>query len=262
MTPEQIQQLKALRANTGISLDKCRIALENTQYDLEAARAYIIQHLLPHADAKAHRSVGEGVVVVESQDDYTSLVVLKAETDFVALHPSFKAFAHLAATVACQNKIIDLAELIAWPSINTALRQLIMMLGESIQLTSLVTKQGEVIGSYVHANKIGCLVTLVNGDPQIAHELAIHIVAAHPTVIHIADFPQDILAEQLELVRAENLHKPEHILEKILEGKKKLLFEADVLVCQPFFRQSDMTIAEYLHKHHTAVREFVRIELN
>ena len=127
------------------------------------------------------------------------------------------------------------------------------------------------VGSYIHfSNKIGVLVELncetdfvANTDDfkQLAKDLAMHIASAAPDSVSYEDIPRDVIdrerAVYLEQVKTEG--KPEHIAEKIVEGKLQKFFKESALLSQPFVKDTDKTIAELITE--VSVRTGEKIEV-
>jgi elongation factor Ts len=90
------QEIKALRARTGLSVMDCKSALEQAEGDVEKALLVLRKKSSAAAAKKSDRTLGAGVVqaYVHASKDVGSLVLLSCETDFVANNPEFVALAH------------------------------------------------------------------------------------------------------------------------------------------------------------------------
>lgn len=111
-----------------------------------------------------------------------------------------------------------------------------------------------VIGHYIHhGGRIGVLVELncetdfvANTDDfrDLARDLAMHIAARNPLSVGEEDIPAEIVERErriyLEQVQEEG--KPEHIQEKIVEGRLRKFFEESTLMKQPFVKDPERTI--------------------
>jgi elongation factor Ts len=114
------------------------------------------------------------------------------------------------------------------------------------------------IGTYVHfGGKIGVMVELncetdfvakTDDFVQLAKDLAMHVAAANPLAVG----PEDIGAEVVERERAvfleqvKNEGKPEHIAEKIVEGKLRKFFEESSLLKQPFVKDPQKSVEQLI----------------
>jgi elongation factor Ts len=135
------------------------------------------------------------------------------------------------------------------------------------------------IGSYVHAGskvaalvEVNCETDFVAFTPEfqeLAHDLAMQVVAAKPSYLDKEDVPAAVLEEEKASYRAEmqGSGKPEHIIGRIVEGKLAKFYEDSCLFQQPFIKDSAITVAELVqHKNallgeNIVVRRFVRFEV-
>ena len=96
---------------------------------------------------------------------------------------------------------------------------------------------------------------------QLAKDLAMHIAASKPLVVREDQVDEDLLAREREFARKEALDqgKPEHIVDKIVEGKLKKVYEDYVLLNQPFVLDPDKTVAEALSEVQAIVGEKLEV---
>lgn len=139
-----------------------------------------------------------------------------------------------------------------------------------------VTREG-VVGVYEHSNKklvaavvVACETDFVarTADFQtLAHELAMHVAAAAPTYLTVAEIPADVLAKEEDIARSQAGGKPENILTNIIQGKLKKFAEEHCLLEQKFFKDDTKTVAgvvqEAIQKlgENIQVKEFVRLSV-
>ena len=82
------------------------------------------------------------------------------------------------------------------------------------------------------------------------------------------EVPRDALDKERDILKsqAEAAGKPANIVEKIVEGKLAKFYSANVLMEQPFIKNPDQTVDEYVKskvailKENIQVRRFVRYE--
>lgn len=147
-----------------------------------------------------------------------------------------------------------------------------------------VEKKGErearegVIETYVHGGRIGVIAEINcetdflaknDGFKAVAHDIAMHIAAAAPEYVSVEDVPAEArekaAAEFTEKAKAEG--KPEAMLEKIVDGMLKKHFAEKCLLDQPFIKNPDQTVADYLKEsiaklgENIVVRRFDRMAL-
>ena len=136
-----------------------------------------------------------------------------------------------------------------------------------------------LIGSYIHAGsrvaaliEVNCETDFVAGTDQfqeLAHDLAMQIVAAKPLYLTPEEVPTSVVEEEKANYRAEmkDSGKPERILDKIVEGKLKKYYEEICLMEQPFIKDTAITVRELVQQHNAllgeniVVRRFVRFEI-
>jgi elongation factor Ts len=140
------------------------------------------------------------------------------------------------------------------------------------------TKEG-VIEAYIHANnKIGVLVE-INCETdfvarneefkKFAHDIAMQVAAANPNYVSREDVPDSVIEKELEIYRSQAIEegKPNHIVGKIAEGRLEKFFQSVCLLEQPFIKDPEKTIKEYLGEiaskigENIAIKRFVRFEL-
>jgi elongation factor Ts len=104
---------------------------------------------------------------------------------------------------------------------------------------------------------------------NFAHEIALQIAASAPQWVLEVDIPEDVLDREKEIARNRALEegKPEHILDRIVDGRIKKFKEEAVLMQQPYIRDEDLTIEKFLYETIAAIgeniiiRRFVRWEV-
>ncbi len=140
------------------------------------------------------------------------------------------------------------------------------------------TKEG-IIGHYVHfGGKIGVLVELncetdfvanTQEFQDLAKDLAMQVASAQPLYVEMGDVPQEVLAKEKEIYRAQALGegKPEKVLERIVEGKLKKFYSQVCLMEQPFVKDDSITVRQRVEAtvgklgENIVVRRFVRFQV-
>ena len=115
-----------------------------------------------------------------------------------------------------------------------------------------------LIYSYIHQGgrlgvllDIGCetdFVAKTDGFKELAHNLAMQIAATNPIAINRNSVPEDIISREKEIYteQAKLSGKPDHILEKIVEGKINKYFEENCLLDQAFIKDSDKKVQDLI----------------
>lgn len=136
-----------------------------------------------------------------------------------------------------------------------------------------------VIGSYIHTGsrvaglvEVNCETDFVARTAEfqeMAHDLAMQVVAARPRWVKPEDVPAEVLEAEKDIYRKQVLAegKPENIVDRIIAGKVEKFYDQFCLLRQPHFRNPDVTVGDYV-KEQTAkmgenviVRRFVRYEV-
>jgi elongation factor Ts len=135
-----------------------------------------------------------------------------------------------------------------------------------------------VIGTYLHDNRIGVILE-VNSETDfvarnemfaaVVKDIAMHIAASAPLYVSSDDIPaadrEAMAAEFTEKVKAEG--KPENIAGQIVEGMLKKYFAEKCLLEQPFIKNPDQSVGDYLKENiaklgeNLVVRRFNRMAL-
>ncbi len=100
-----VEQIKTLRAKTGLGINDVKTALEEAGGNEEKAIAWLKEKGLSTVAKKADRSTSQGLIDVYAHAGRIgAMVEVNCETDFVARNEDFKAFVHdLALQVASMN---------------------------------------------------------------------------------------------------------------------------------------------------------------
>jgi len=121
------------------------------------------------------------------------------------------------------------------------------------------TKEG-LIGSYVHSNgkvatmvEVNCETDFVARTDEyqaLARDLAMHVAAHDPTPMGVTreDVDPGMAATEREvfLAQVKEMGKPEHVAEKIVEGKMDKWYAERTLLEQKFVKDPDLTVEDLL----------------
>jgi len=91
-----IEQIKKLRDETGLSISECRSALEKSGGDMDKAKDILKKLGKVMAEKKAQRSTEQGIVdsYIHPTKKLGVLLELGCETDFAAKSADFQSLAH------------------------------------------------------------------------------------------------------------------------------------------------------------------------
>lgn len=135
-----------------------------------------------------------------------------------------------------------------------------------------------LVDAYVHSGRIGVLVEVncetdfvarTDDFTELVHDIAMHVAASSPEFISLDDIPTEAKkAKKTEFVETATASgKPKDIAEKMVEGQLKKYFAEKTLLEQPFIKNPDITVGEYVKEHisklgeNIVVRQMKRIEL-
>lgn len=103
-----------------------------------------------------------------------------------------------------------------------------------------------IIGSYIHhGDKIGVLVEVDCETDFVARNekfrefvkmVTLQVASANPVYLSREDVPEELMEKEKEVFRAQITNKPDHIVEKIIQGKLNKYFEGCCLLDQPSVR--------------------------
>lgn len=112
-----VQQVKKLRAETGISIAECRQALAESRGDFAAALNFLRAAGAALAAKKSGRALAAGIlgVYIHTNGLVGAMVALVCETDFVAKNRDFKTLADDLAMHVTAFEPPTLEELLAQP---------------------------------------------------------------------------------------------------------------------------------------------------
>jgi elongation factor Ts len=258
-------QVKELRERTGAGMMECKKALVENAADIEAAADWLRKTGLAKADKKASRVAAEGRIAMAQSDKTAVIVEINSETDFVAKDAGFLAFSDAVAQAALKVDDIDALKVakLDGGSVEDLRSALIAKVGENVQVRRMARMQSDnTIGAYVHGGRIGVLVEVKGGNPELARGLAMHIAAMNPPYISPAHVPADFVAREKEIALAQvkESGKPAEILEKMIAGKVAKTVSEITLTGQPYVMDTNQTVEAALKAAGGAqVISFVRL---
>lgn len=136
--------------------------------------------------------------------------------------------------------------------------------------SSRIASEG-LVGSYIHANgKIGVLlevncetdfVALNDGFQGLVRDLAMHIAASAPDYVSRDEIPSDVADKErtVQLARTIEEGKPEHIAEKIVEGRMNKWFQDICLLEQKYVKDDEKTVEQIIQDSIATIGENIKI---
>jgi elongation factor Ts len=260
-------QVKQLRERSGAGMMECKKALTENQGDIDAAIEWLRKQGLAKADKKAGRVAAEGRIALAGAGANAVMVEVNSETDFVAKDANFLAFCDMVAQQALAGGVADVESLKAVKaanggSVEEARQALVAKVGENVQLRRLVAVKGKgTLGTYVHGGRIGVLVELEGGSPELAKGVAMHVAAMNPPYVSPDQVPAEVVAKEKEIALAQvkDSGKPVEILEKMISGKLRKTLAEMCLTGQPYVLDTSATVEDALRKAGARVIAFHRL---
>ena len=133
-------------------------------------------------------------------------------------------------------------------------------------------KAGEgAIGSYVHFDGKKAAVVVLNCETdfvartpefvELAKDLAMHVVAARPVAVSVADLPADTVEREKRIYEQQVAEekKPDAVKVKMVEGRLRKFYEENVLLEQRFAKDDKVTVGELVKRLAGKTGENVRV---
>lgn len=252
--------VKELRERTGEGMMDCKKALTKAGGDIEKAIDDMRASGAIKAAKKAGNIAAEGAIAIKDDGKSAVLLEVNSQTDFLALQDDFKAFVAASVDQAFADKLTTVEPLIEAREADRLI--LVGKTGENVNIRRLARVEGDVLGSYLHGNKIGVVVALKGGTVELAKDIAMHVAASNPEFL----LPTQVSAEAIE--REKNVFmslnedkmkgKPAEIVEKMIAGRiTKFLAEAS-LVEQAFVKNPEVTVGALAKQGGAEIVSFTR----
>ena len=281
------KDVQMLREKTGVGMMDCKKALAASDGDMDKAIDFLREKGLAAAAKKSSRIAAEGMVYAYVDDAKKVGVVIEvnSETDFVAKNVDFQNFVKALAEIVADKNPADVAALSELPfgdgqTVADALRDKILVIGENLSIRRFVRYEGDVV-AYVHGGgRIGVLVRFeadeaASGSAALVEcgkDVAMQIAALNALYLDKSTVPAADLEKEKEILMVQiqndpkNANKPEAIVAKMVEGRIGKFYENNCLMQQPFVKNGDITVEQYVAEQAKAaggsmkVVEYVRFE--
>lgn len=263
--------VKALRERTGAGMMECKKALVETRGDLEAAVEHLRKSGQAKADRKSGRVTAQGRIAIAVEATQGAMVEVNCETDFVAKEERFKTFVQALADCALRTRERDVEALLEQDldgegtSGEERRRELVARLGENISVrrVTLLSSPGGALGAYSHLGRIGVLVALEGSDSALGKDVAMHVAASRPLAVSEADLPPHLVEKERGILLAQvaDSGKPAAIQGRIVSGRLAKYVREITLLGQPFVKDPDQSMGEYLGRAGASVNSMARFEV-
>ena len=151
-------------------------------------------------------------------------------------------------------------------------------IAKAVKKAGRATNQG-IVSAYIHPGaQLGVLVELdcetdfvarTDEFKKLANEIALQIAATDPDYVDRDEVPEEVIKKEKEIYRKqlEEQKKPEHIIEKIIQGKIETFYKEHCLMDLPYIRDEKITIKDLIKEHiakfgeNIMVRRFARFKV-
>ncbi len=267
--------VKELRDKTGAGMMDCKKALVETDGNLEAAVDWLREKGISKAAKKASRIAAEGACEVKVNKDIAVIFELNCETDFVAKNEKFQIFVNKIADALLVNQPESteaaLESIVDGKPLSEVLLEQVSAIGENLTFRryELFKKtDSQTFGAYIHmGGKIASLVVINGNDDQVAKDIAMHVAASNPKYVDRSEISDEFIAHEKEVLTREALNenaesdkpKPENIIEKMVEGRLNKNLKDICLLNQPYVKNPDETVEQYVKAKGVTVALFKRL---
>lgn len=261
--------VKNLREMTGVGMLDCKKALAATEGDMDKAVEFLREKGLAAAQKKAGRIAAEGMAYADVFDGVGVVVEVNAETDFVSQNDMFVEFTKGVAAVVAKENPSSLEDLMAksYPSTGRTVQEeqqeKVLVIGENIQVRRFARYADGLNVAYNHmGGRIGVLVNMdvssgLETNPaviELGKDIAMQAAAMNPSFLDKSQVDQSTLDKEREILMAqaklENEQaakpKPDHILEKMVEGRIGKYYEENCLMQQAFVKENKSSVEQYV----------------
>jgi elongation factor Ts len=264
--------IKALREQTGAGMLDVKKALDEADGDRAKATEILRVKGQKGVAKREGRNASNGLVAIHVDGGVGTLVEVNCETDFVAKGDKFQAVAQrvldqaVAIGAADAKTLLDSS--IDGQTVNEVLDEANAAIGEKIEVRRVARVEGAAVASYLHRTspdlppQVGVLLA-TDGPADVARDVAMHIAAMQPKYVSRDAVPAEVVETERRIAdeTARNEGKPEAALPKIVEGRLQGFFKENVLVDQPYAKDSKKTVGAVLSEAGVAPVAFARFRV-
>ncbi len=278
-----LDNIKKLREMTGVGFKDCKLALEESNGNIEKSIEFLRKKGIAKASKKMSRTASEGLALVKEDKGAIAIIEINSETDFVAKNKDFINFCKELSNVnfSCKGDIekINNSKMNNNLLVKDALVNLIAKIGEKITIRRSKYFDNS-LGSnfaYVHSaieKNVGKIVSIVKIDGidkeknnDLGTKIAMHIAASNPLAIDSEGIDKKVVEKELEIIRAEitNSGKPVEMAEKISKGKISKFLNENSLLNQIWIMDPKKKVSDILKENASSkvlkIVDFVRYKV-
>ena len=262
-----LDNIKKLRELTSVGFKDCKLALDETDGDIEKSIEFLRKKGIAKASKKMSRTASEGLALVEEDKGEISVIEINSETDFVAKNKDFISFCKELSKINFLSKgnltKLNESKMADGILVKDSLVNLIAKIGEKITIrrTDYFDKNNGDNFFYVHSaieKGIGKIVSLVKlsgiikgKNDSIGNKISMHIAASNPLSINKDGIDKKIIDKELEIIKAEltNSGKPAEMIEKISKGKIDKFTSDNALLNQVWIMDPKKKVSDILQEN-------------
>jgi elongation factor Ts len=266
----QASDVKKLREKTGAGMMECKKALQEADGDFPKAEKILKELGLAAAAKRSDRATNEGRIFTKIEGGKAGILEIACETDFVARNEDFQGLGSSLLT-----DIFDTGVTKATEAMENEVKETISKLKENLSLRrfeTLTVNENEAVVDYIHGEgRIGVLVK-VSADKaelkdnedfkQFLFDCALHVAAFNPQYLAPEDVDAGYMKEQEEIftTQAENLGKPEKIIQGIVKGKLNKHLSEICFLKQGFVKEEKKSVEKVTEELSKKIGGTVKIE--
>jgi|TARA_Y100000389_G_C17440754_1_gene508404 elongation factor Ts len=268
-----LKNIKKLREMTGVGFKDCKIALDETNGDIERSIDFLRKKGIAKASKKMSRTASEGLALLKENDGQISIIEINSETDFVAKNEDFvnfcKELSDINFSIKGNLEKLNKSKMTNGILVKDNLVSLIAKIGEKIIIrrTNFFDNSEGFNFSYVHSaieKNIGKIISIVKLDgiskgqnDGIGLKIAMHIAASNPLAIDKNGIEKNIIEKELEIIKEEikNSGKPAEMVDKISKGKIEKFLNDNSLLNQTWIMDPKKKVSDILKENSSADKE-------
>ena len=263
--------VKELREKTGAGMMDCKKALNECNGDITASIDWLREKGIAKSAKKESRIAAEGLANIYIKGNKAVILEVNSETDFVSKNEEFTSMIDTIGYAILNSNAKNLDEALKINTAEGTIEDLIIAktakIGEKLSLRRIEVVEkndDEVFGSYLHmGGKIAVLTVLKGANESVAKDVAMQSAAMRPSYVFKEDVSEEVLENerkvQKELAISEG--KPADIAEKMVEGRIKKFYKEICLTEQPFIKDGDVSVKDYVAKNNGEIKTMIRYEV-
>ena len=264
---ELLDNIKKLREVTGVGFKDCKLALDESNGDIEKSIEFLRKKGIAKASKKMSRTASEGLALVKDNNGEISILEINSETDFVAKNKDFISFCKEVSDINFEIKAdlnkLNISKMKNGLSVKDNLLNLISKIGEKITIrrANYFDKTNGANFYYVHSaieKNIGKIISVVKltglskeSNNDIGNKISMHIAASNPLAIDKDGLKKELIDKELEIITEEitNSGKPKEVAEKISKGKISKFINENTLLNQIWIMDPNKTVSDILKEN-------------